>query len=1048
MKKFRSALSLLIALAMVFSCFTAFAADGDETGTDESEREIVTSFSDVDPNSVTGSAIISLALLGVVNGRPDGTFGPDENITRAEFSAIIVRLGSMADIIADDAVTGFADLDADDTYKWARPYIKIAKDAGYMDGVGNNNFAPGDPVTYEQVVAVLMRMHGWGTVCDQEAAANPAAGWSAPYLKYAKNENLTKNASDGLTKANQATTRGVVAILANNSRSLANMQPVIDPSTGGLTWRPDNYFGTGGFGGFGDFGGFGGGSGSGSGGNGSSDDSDEIISGIVTATYLAYLEEPKYELGKNEIMVGTKVYTLSRKAADSVDLYELLGQSVKMKPEDGDDEYIESLSTTDYSSTDIYSGCVGGNSKFLLDINGGKIEYVSNPETFKTSSVSARGDVIYNGKLMQDFNLEDLVDPSSPYYLESGLIEVAENGRYNFVKISNYKTYVVNGTTTRNNVDYITLKYKYDEDENVNGDNRILIPSSGDADYFVFRRGSTDLSEKDNVKSDIKLYDVVNILRSPEDADGPSILKVEISRNSQTKAKVNSVSSEDDNLFEIGGKYLQYNKAYSRIVASGDEEVPELRRGMDNVNVYLDYVGQIAAVTTSASGNTEGSFVYGYLADVIQGESGARDLQLYIIDINGNDNEMAASDKVYIDGKRYNDDDEEILDLLRASADLANESYLNTSAGDNLSGYTYAQPIRYKINTSTKLVTAIDTLAESDIDGNDLVLSARIDDSTTDDGLRTYNRSSGFPYIDENGDEQHFSLTSAKILFVPDNRIQGDKYEKRTSSSFTAGNKYYVEAFNVGKSGKNRADLVLLYSVDDSMIYNYKSPFMIVTDTGMNEKDEEYIVGYVGNKDGGGSMATSTTTIYLDYSKLDSDARRVYNDLSKGDIVRYLLSSGKISDMELWLDASNPVQDEPAVDQDEAVRDRNRILAIRSNSPTPVETDAYNAAFRLAYGTVLRHETDIDVVTVSPTLVDDDVEMADSGTGVVAHLYNSNTKVFVYNGKSGVEYIDETDAMDDLQAYEDGTDGSVVVTYTTGDSTNSATYFKMIYIIK
>ncbi len=1037
MKRFRSVLSVLLALTMVFTCFAAFADDGDTTGvmTESTEREIVTNFSDVDPSTTVGKAVTELAIRGIINGRPDGTFGPDENITRAEFSAIIVRLNNMDMGLGSDAVTGFTDLDADENFKWARPYIKVVKDMGYMDGVGDNKFAAGDPVTFEQVVAVLMRMHGWGPTCDLEAQSTPNATWSYGYIHHANSEGLTRNAMSAQNEPTKAVTRGIVAILANNSRGIRDLEMVVDPDTGAVSYQPSSVSTS-----------SGGSKGSnGSGSNSSSGKNDDnIINGIVTATYLAYIDDPEENLNRNEIVVGDEVYTIGKKCMETVDIYDLLGQRVKMVYDDMDD-IITNISVTDYESTDIYSGYVGGSNKFYLGVDNGKIQYASNPDTFRTGSVALKGVVIYNGKLIEDFEAEDLDDPDSPYYFKNGVIEIAENGRYNFVKISNYDTYVVNGTSTRSNVDYITLKYKYDDDF-VDNNNRIEMPVSDDADYFTFRRGSTNIAEKDNKRSELKAYDVLSVLRSPEDADGPTVLKIEVTRNSVNGQRVSSVSGDDDFMFLMGERYYEYNYEYGNFVKNEDEDVTALQRGSSGVNLYLDYIGQIAAVTVSDTGDN-GSYAYGYLLSLLQDDSESDyDLELYIMESDGTRHERGTSTTIQIDGKRYDTDDEDILDVLEDSANEANESYLNTSAGNDVDNLQYQQPIRYKLN-SKNLVTAIDTVANSNIDGNDLVLSARIDDSTTDDGLRQYNRSSGFAYDDEDGDEAHFVISSTtKIFFIPDDRTDFELYGKRTTSTFTSGNSYYVEAYNVGTTSSNRADVVFIYKMDDTMVFNSKSSFLIITDYGQNNDDEETITGYRGNYNGGGSVATTTTTVKLNYSQMNSDAREDYRSLGKGDIVRYLTGSdGRVTDLELWLDASDPIQDEPVGSVREALE--NRVLAIRSNSTEPVDGDAYNAAFRLAYGTVLRHETDIKSITVTPTLVEDDIEMVDSGTGVVAHLYSSSTKVFVYNGRSGAEYIDGEDAFEDIQAYEDGNDGSVVVTFSTGDTTNSASPFRMIYII-
>lgn len=1016
MKNFKSVLSLILALAMVLSCFAAFAA-GDESES-YTDRERVTRFSDVDETSTVGKAVQELALRGVINGRPDGTFGPDENITRAEFSAIVVRLDNLADGLGDDAVTGFSDLDADDTFKWARPYIKVAKDRGMMNGYADGTFGAGDTVTYEQVVAVLMRLRGWGPACEAESKAMNGS-WSAGYIKLANEKDLTKNAMSGVSNPTLPATRGTVAILANNSRSLNVLKSSVnkdgepfwfeeEPKEKGKIDKTTN--------------------------------NDGIVSGTVTATFLAYIVEPDEDLNSNEIAVNNEIYTVDRKVIDSVDLYDLLGKPVKMVYDEKED-IITDIDVTDYSATKIYSGYVGDGG-FFLEVSGGSIEYATNPDTYKTYTASFKGEVIFNGKNVDDFRIYDLEDPDSPYYFTNGVIEVVA-GRYPFVKISNYETYVVRNVTTRNNIDTINFKYRTGTDA------KMLFPASNDADYFVFRRKKTEIRSK----SDLKENDVLSVLRSPEDARGADVLIIEATRDSSTGLKVSSVNEDDDRLFMANGRYYQYNYDYLNVPSDSTDEAPMLSRGATGVNLYFDYIGQVAAVTTSVSSDDTGSFAYGFLLDLAQNDKDSDyNLDLYVMDTNGNKRVYGTSNTIQIDGKRYNTTDRDILRALEDSAEEAAYSYMNTSAGDDLQHLKYQQPVRFKVN-SKNLLTALDTIAESNIDGNDLVLSARIDDSAADDGLRTYNRSSGWPYVDEKGDDKYFQMssTATKVLFIPDDRSDYDSYEKKSSSTFTSGNKYYIEAYNIGTTTSGRADLILVYKQDDSMVYNYKSPFMIVTDTDVDDDDNEVILGYRVNYNGTGTGAvdTSVKTIPVNYGKLSREDKEIYNNLGKGDIVRYLLDSdNQVCDLELWLDISDSIQDEPVNSVSEALE--NRVMAILSNANDPISGDRYNAAFRLAYGTVLRHDKEGKSVTVTPTLVDDNVEMVEGGTGVVAHLYNSNTRVFVYNGsRNGVEYLSGTEAFEELLSYEEAEEGaSVVVTYSTGDTTNNASSFKLIYIIR
>ena len=102
MKSFARIISLLLATVMIISSMFAMCAFADETST----------FSDVNQDNRYYSAIDALVNSGVINGYEDGTFKPDNTITRAEFATILSR--STAKGITLSATTNkFADVPTD-----------------------------------------------------------------------------------------------------------------------------------------------------------------------------------------------------------------------------------------------------------------------------------------------------------------------------------------------------------------------------------------------------------------------------------------------------------------------------------------------------------------------------------------------------------------------------------------------------------------------------------------------------------------------------------------------------------------------------------------------------------------------------------------------------------------------------------------------------------------------------------------------------------------------------------------------------------------------
>ena len=125
----------------------------EEPGTEEpGTEEPATGFEDVTAEfDWAAESINKLADLGVINGKGDNKFAPNDDITRAEFTKMIVTLLGLE---ATATETAFADCTADD---WFTPYIIAATEAGVVTGVADDAFAPNDTITREQACAILGR---------------------------------------------------------------------------------------------------------------------------------------------------------------------------------------------------------------------------------------------------------------------------------------------------------------------------------------------------------------------------------------------------------------------------------------------------------------------------------------------------------------------------------------------------------------------------------------------------------------------------------------------------------------------------------------------------------------------------------------------------------------------------------------------------------------------------------------------------------------------------------------------------------------------------
>ncbi|WP_178024383.1 leucine-rich repeat protein [uncultured Paenibacillus sp.] len=97
-------------------------------------------------------AVLTLASNGILNGYEDGMFHADRNITRAEMIAILARIVNMAEVKPGKTV-----ILQDIEHTWAKDQIRLAANAGIINGRGENGFGPNRSATRAEVLTVLLR---------------------------------------------------------------------------------------------------------------------------------------------------------------------------------------------------------------------------------------------------------------------------------------------------------------------------------------------------------------------------------------------------------------------------------------------------------------------------------------------------------------------------------------------------------------------------------------------------------------------------------------------------------------------------------------------------------------------------------------------------------------------------------------------------------------------------------------------------------------------------------------------------------------------------
>lgn len=117
--------------------------------------------------------INTLAAYRLVSGYEDGSFHPEQTITRAEFCAM---LSAALDLPAPQKAPAFSDVKA---YDWYADAVAAMAAQGCIAGFGDGSFRPDDTITYEQMVTILSSVAAWCSMEGYELAQEgvPIGEW-------------------------------------------------------------------------------------------------------------------------------------------------------------------------------------------------------------------------------------------------------------------------------------------------------------------------------------------------------------------------------------------------------------------------------------------------------------------------------------------------------------------------------------------------------------------------------------------------------------------------------------------------------------------------------------------------------------------------------------------------------------------------------------------------------------------------------------------------------------------------------------------------------
>ena len=108
-------------------------------------------------------AVDMCVALNIISGYPDGSYKPEGNITRAEFTKMLcVALNGGKEPTLGTAVKStFTDVRTSANSAWAEKYIESCVSQGIVSGIGGGKFAPNNNVTGSEAAKMLLVALGY-----------------------------------------------------------------------------------------------------------------------------------------------------------------------------------------------------------------------------------------------------------------------------------------------------------------------------------------------------------------------------------------------------------------------------------------------------------------------------------------------------------------------------------------------------------------------------------------------------------------------------------------------------------------------------------------------------------------------------------------------------------------------------------------------------------------------------------------------------------------------------------------------------------------------
>ena len=667
----------------------------------------------------------------------------------------------------------FTDVDTNHNYYEA---INNLSAEGILNGFEDGSFKPGDPVTRAQFTKIICYARSVGSITHSPAERSiftdvAPEHWAANNIVTAYKQGIINGMGDGTfaPEANvnyEQAVKMVVCALGYEQRALslggypygylsvANSKKIISGivdckigeamNRGAVAKLIDNMRNTEQYV---------------EDGEASGSIRDEVpaakkVNGRVIAGYGVALYDGENPCYKNQIELdidGDNLFIISE--IEDFDINDYLGRNVTVhyETEEGSSDKIVTSISLQSKKNEVTTI----NLDKIVSYDSSSIEYYIDADKDETEVVYySSPDVLFNGEYT-DSDVDDLLDDN---YTKSGnitLISSDATGTADAVFIKAYELLVVSHIDKTNKKIYAKNTSAIVADTEDKSKN-VTITKGGKAYSFTSLKQNEILSVAESISGNV----------------------IEILVSNKSTATGTIIATEDNGMkitLDSGSKtYTLLNDVY--IIDGTKEVTKEAIVVGKRISAYIDSFGNVAMVIFTE----EKAFEYGYLSAIKYKEMDAEmSARIYkAAASNSTIKEYDFADRIKVNGETM-DLDGDISDIVSI---LEKDAIASKPAGRPSENDTYAQPIRFTVNTLGEInaITTVSGTSDNDASKLKMVKYSESGIECTRSG-RTL------------GDYTISSET--KIIQVPENRTKGTYYTK-TNSHFKKDKSYYVQIVN------------------------------------------------------------------------------------------------------------------------------------------------------------------------------------------------------------------------------------------------------------